>query len=131
LATIVATIIGIFLLLIYTININTVGITLQKSTTFSQIEILPKENTNIASLLNNAKEELDIVCSPFTYLVNQHIENTISFKDLFNIDKVKILIQNPSYIFYAYEMQKSSNSAAAMNSKANNNNSIYRYMQYI
>ena len=132
LAIIGATIIGIFLLLIYTRKINTEeGTDIQKSTNVSQIEILPIENTNIASLLNKAKEELDIVYSPFTSLINEHLENIISFKELFNTDKVKILIQNPSYIFYAYEMQKSLSSASSMSSKANNNNPINRYMQSI
>lgn len=83
------------------------------------------------SLSNNAKEELDIVYSPFAYLVNEHSENTISFKELFNIEKVKILVQNPSYIFCAYETQKGSNSVLSISSKANNNNPIYRYIQSI
>lgn len=43
LAIIGATIIGIFLLLIYTKKINTEGTNIQKSTTISQIEILPKK----------------------------------------------------------------------------------------
>ena len=30
-----------------------------------------------------------------------------------HIDKVKILIQDPSYIFYAYVMQKGSSSASS------------------
>jgi uncharacterized membrane protein len=57
LAIICATIIGIFLLFIYIRKINTeVGTDIQKSTNIPQIEILPIENINIASLLNKAKE---------------------------------------------------------------------------
>jgi hypothetical protein len=132
LAIIGATIIGIFLQLIYTKKINTEeGTDIQKSTNVSQIEIFPTENTNIASLLNKAKEELVIVYSPFTCLVNEHLENIILFKEIFNTDRVKILIQDPSYIFYSYVMQKGSGSASSMSFKLNNNNPIDRYMQSI
>jgi hypothetical protein len=132
LAIIGATIIGIFLLLVYRRKINTEeGDDIQKSTNVSQIEILPIENTNIASVLNKAKEELDLVYSPFTCLVNEHLENIILSRELFNIDKVKILIQDPSYIYYAYEKQKDPSSTSSMTFKSNNNNPIDRYMQSI
>jgi hypothetical protein len=132
LAIIGAIIIGIFLLLIYTRKINTEeGTDIQKNINVSQIEILPIENTNIASFLNKAKEELAIVYSPFTCLVNGHLENIILSKELFNIDMVKILIQDPSYIFYVHVMQKDSSSALSSSSKLNNNNPIDRYMQSI
>jgi hypothetical protein len=132
LAIIGATIIGIFLLLIYTRKINTEeGTDIQKSTNVSQIEILPIENTNIVSFLNKVKEELVIVYSPFTRLVNEYLENIILFKELFNIDRVKILIQDPKYIFYAHIMQKGSSSASSSSFKLNNNNPIDRYMQSI
>ena len=121
---------GIFLLLVYTGKIKTEGTKKQEYNTFQQIEILSKKNIDIYSLIRTAKDEVDIVYSPITYLINELSENINIFKEGSNICNVKILIQNPIVISYLYEKQKGTYNPSLMSTnEGNNNNYCNRYIK--
>jgi hypothetical protein len=125
-----ASFMGIFLLLVYTGKIKTEDTKKQEYNTFQQIEILSKKNIDIYSLIRTAKDEVDIVYSPITYLINELSENISIFKEGSNICNVKILIQNPIVISYLYEKQKGTYNPSLMSTnEGNNNNYCNRYIR--